>query len=93
MYAVMCEALGRPHRLKRMVLLAPAGFHVKFPKVSHGLVRQVRVMVSQLGSWPPDAHGAAGAPAGFYVKAPEVSHGQSPCLVNWTPQQLVYESC
>lgn len=33
-YAVACRLAGRPHRLQRMVLLTPAGFHVKFPKAS-----------------------------------------------------------
>ncbi|GAB4815151.1 hypothetical protein N2152v2_002197 [Parachlorella kessleri] len=32
-YAVMSKVQGRPHRLRRMVLLTPAGFHLRYPKV------------------------------------------------------------
>ena len=32
-YAVVSRLLGRPHRLKRLVLLAPAGFHRRQPLV------------------------------------------------------------
>ena len=33
-YAVMCRVLNKPHHLSRMVLLTPAGFHGRWPKVA-----------------------------------------------------------
>lgn len=31
MYAVACKMTNQPHRLRRLVLLSPAGFHIKIP--------------------------------------------------------------
>lgn len=32
-YAVYCGLAGRPHHLRRMVLLTPAGYHANYPSV------------------------------------------------------------
>lgn len=34
MYAVGCARQGRPHRIHRLILLTPAGFHLKIPLVA-----------------------------------------------------------
>ena len=36
MYAVVCRMRGQPHRLRRLVLMSPAGFHPVVPVVSAG---------------------------------------------------------
>lgn len=33
-YAVMCQKLGKPHHISRLVLLTPAGFHRQYPIVA-----------------------------------------------------------
>lgn len=38
MYVTVCRMQGRPHRLRRLVLMSPAGFHSHVPRVSGGLV-------------------------------------------------------
>ncbi len=36
MYAVVCRMRGQPHRLRRLVLMSPAGFHSPIPGVRRG---------------------------------------------------------
>ena len=47
-YAVMCGLLGRSHRLSRLVLLTPAGFHRTPPKVAWPFLYAVPALVKLL---------------------------------------------
>jgi lysosomal acid lipase/cholesteryl ester hydrolase len=52
-YAVVCRMRGQPHRLRRLVLLSPAGFHERVPLAVRPAVRLVPVatwVVDRL--WP-----------------------------------------
>ena len=52
-YAVMCRVLGRPHHLSRLVLLTPAGFHRKYPKVATPFLYLLPVIVRLLNFMRP----------------------------------------
>lgn len=53
MYAVVCRMRGQPHRLRRLVLMSPAGFHPTVP-----LVRPSHAGVGRVPGWKK-AHAAA----------------------------------
>jgi len=62
-YAVMCRALGRPHRLDRLVLLTPAGFQDRPPLAAYPfiwLVPLVCAALDWLSPWLLKAGGGGG---------------------------------
>lgn len=63
-YAVMCRVLGQPHRISRMVLLTPAGFHHKYPSVAMPFLHILPVIMRFLNAFRP----GVGAPA--YIPSP-----------------------
>lgn len=63
-YAVMCRVLGEPHRISRMVLLTPAGFHHKYPSVAMPFLHILPVIMRFLNAFRP----GVGAPA--YIPSP-----------------------
>ncbi|EFN54144.1 hypothetical protein CHLNCDRAFT_53131 [Chlorella variabilis] len=49
-YAVYCGLAGRPHHLRRMVLLTPAGYHANYPSAAFPFVYLVPLLMAGL-SW------------------------------------------
>ena len=47
-YAVLCRLVGRPHRLSKLILLTPAGFHRTPPKVAWPFMYAVPALVKLL---------------------------------------------
>ena len=58
-YAVMCRVRGQPHRITKMVLLTPAGFHRKRPNFAIPFLYMLPIVMRLLNSFRP----GVGAPA------------------------------
>jgi len=63
-YAVMCRVLGQPHRISRMVLLTPAGFHHTYPSIAMPFLHILPFIMRFLNAFRP----GVGAPA--YIPSP-----------------------
>lgn len=59
MYAVMCGILGQPHRISKMVLLTPAGFHKNYPTIALPFYHVLPIIMRFLNAYRP----GVGAPA------------------------------